>query len=47
MAEDNFYVGIGRYDSKFDRNNDSKDEPMSVIFIEVSDYDENLDYIPD
>lgn len=47
MKENIVYVGDGRYDSKFDGDNDNKDESMSVIFIEMYGEDENLDYIPD
>lgn len=49
MSSDNVYVGVGRYDSKFDRNNDEIVEPTSMIFIRVYGEDEfnELDYIPD
>ena len=49
MADDNVYVGIGRYDRKFDRNNDGRVERISEIFIRVYGEDEfnELDYIPD
>ena len=43
------YVGVARYDSKFDRDNNGKVDPMSMIFIRVYGEDEfnELDYIPD
>ena len=49
LAEDNVYVGVARYDSKFDRDNNGKVDPMSMIFIRVYGEDEfnELDYIPD
>lgn len=49
MKENLVYVGVGRYDSKFDRNNDGRIERISRIFIEVYGEDEfnELDYIPD
>ena len=49
LAKDNVYVGVARYDSKFDRDNNGKVDPMSMIFIRVYGEDEfnELDYIPD
>lgn len=49
MKKSLVYVGVGRYDSKFDRNNDGIVEPTSMIFIRVYGEDEfnELDYIPD
>ena len=35
MADDNVYVGIGRYDSNFDKNNDRRVEPTSWVYIKV------------
>lgn len=47
MKKNIVYIGIGIFDSKFDRDKNGKVEPMSEIFIEVYGEDENLDYIPD
>ena len=49
MRNNLVYVGVARYDSKFDRDNNGKVDPMSMIFIRVYGEDEfnELDYIPD
>ena len=49
MASDNVFVGVARYDSKFDNNKDNKVDQLSIVFIEVYGEDEfnELDYIPD
>ena len=44
MKESLVYVGIGRYDSNFDKNNDGRVEPESWIYIKVTgDFEGDID----